>query len=59
MTKSGIFIIAVTTLRERGMKMTREEIEMEISRLEDEIADLNNQIEEYEIMLDEAESEGK
>jgi hypothetical protein len=57
MTKSGIFIIAVTTLRERGMKMTREEIEMEISRLEDEIADLNNQIEEYEIMLDEVESE--
>lgn len=37
--------------------MTREEIEMEISRLEDEIADLNNQIEEYEIMLGEAESE--
>ena len=33
--------------------MTREEIEMEISRLEDEIADLNNQIEEYEIMLNE------
>lgn len=31
--------------------MTREEIEMEISRLEDEIADLNNQIEEYERML--------
>lgn len=37
--------------------MTREEIEMEISRLEDEIADLNNQIEEYKIMLDECEEE--
>lgn len=37
--------------------MTREEIEMEISRLEDEIADLNNRIEEYEMMLDECDEE--
>lgn len=31
--------------------MTREEIEFEIGQLEDEIADLNNQIEEYEMLL--------
>ena len=37
--------------------MAREEIEMEISRLEDEIADLNNRIEEYEMMLDECDEE--
>jgi hypothetical protein len=35
--------------------MTREEIEFEIDMLEEEIADLNNQIEEYERMLDESE----
>ncbi len=33
--------------------MTKEEIKMKISWIEDEIADLNNQIEEYERMLDE------
>ncbi len=32
--------------------MTREEIEMEINILEDKVADLNNQIEEYERMLE-------
>ena len=37
--------------------MSREEIKMKISWLEDEIADLNNQIEEYERMLDESEEE--
>lgn len=35
--------------------MTREEIEFEIGLLEDEIADLNNQIEEYQRMLEESE----
>lgn len=39
--------------------MTREEIEFEIDRLVNEIADLNNQIEEYEQMLDDLESEDK
>lgn len=43
------------------INMTREEIEIEIGRIEEEIADLNNQIEEYELMLynleDEEESE--
>ncbi len=37
--------------------MTRDEIEIEIFRLEDEIADLSNQIEEYELMLESLESE--
>lgn len=35
----------------------RAEIEFEIYRLEDEIADLRNQIEKYELMLDDLESE--
>lgn len=35
--------------------MTREEIEIMI--LEDKIADLNNQIEKYQLMLDDSESE--
>lgn len=39
--------------------MTREEIEMEITLLEDKIADLNNQIEEYEMMLDECDEESE
>ena len=37
--------------------MTREEIEYEIDRLEDKIAELNNQIEEYQQMLDDLECE--
>ena len=38
--------------------MTREEIEMEIGIIEDEIADLNNQIEILNSMLDDLEDEG-
>lgn len=37
--------------------MTREDIEFEIDKLINEIADLNNQIEEYQQMLDDLESE--
>ena len=37
--------------------MTRDEIEIEIMILEDKIADLNNQIEKYQLMLDDLESE--
>lgn len=33
--------------------MNKDELEFEISRCEDEIAELNNEIEEYERMLDE------
>lgn len=37
--------------------MTRDEIEWKISFLEDEIAELNREIEELEIMLEESEGE--
>lgn len=37
--------------------MTRDEIEWKISFLEDEIAELNREIEELEMMLEESEGE--